>query len=486
MRRLATVLLALAPLLAVAGAPAAKAPAPALSDAVTAPRPIDGEWFGIYLNDKKVGWYYTNLKFAPGRKDQVVAVNEFVFKAIVGTRTTERLLRETRTYEAKPGGRLLSFVTEQKGDGGDQVLEGTATPTGMRVLRKRPDLPTEVLSLKPSKETVEDADQARVVVKRQQKLDGWVTDGIDLEQYRVTTTPAGTQTRTLRGVPVKVFKVVTISEKEKVPTDVLIDEQGRVLDVIFGATMRLQVEPMEVAKNVEHVEVFGLTRVVLPKALPDTARLVPGQVRLLVQGLPPQFRRASERQRFKELKDGSVEVTLSAATPKAKKAVRPVADPAGGANLKATLSVEAAHPDVVALAKSIVGAEKDAHAAAVKISRWVGANLTKDYGASSDRTTDVLRTRRGDCTEHALLAVSLMRAVGIPSRRVDGLVYLVNDDDVPALYWHEWVEAFVGEWTQLDPTFGQDVADATHFAVGEEGNAEITPLIGMLKVKEVL
>ena len=58
-------------------------------------------------------------------------------------------------------------------------------------------------------------------------------------------------------------------------------------------------------------------------------------------------------------------------------------------------------------------------------------------------------------------------------------------DQVPALYWHEWVEAYVGEWTQLDPTFGQEVADATHFAVGEEGNAEITPLIGQIKVLKV-
>ena len=71
------------------------------------------------------------------------------------------------------------------------------------------------------------------------------------------------------------------------------------------------------------------------------------------------------------------------------------------------------------------------------------------------------------------------------AKRIDGVVYLKQEDGVPALYWHEWVEAYVGEWTQLDPTFGQEVADATHFAVGEEGNAEITPLIGQIKVLKV-
>jgi transglutaminase-like putative cysteine protease len=97
----------------------------------------------------------------------------------------------------------------------------------------------------------------------------------------------------------------------------------------------------------------------------------------------------------------------------------------------------------------------------------------------------VLKTMRGDCTEHSLLTATLLRALGIPARRIDGVVYLKNDDGVPALYWHEWVEAWIGEWVQVDPTFGQDIADATHFAVGEEGNAEIVPLIGTLKVVEV-
>jgi transglutaminase-like putative cysteine protease len=68
---------------------------------------------------------------------------------------------------------------------------------------------------------------------------------------------------------------------------------------------------------------------------------------------------------------------------------------------------------------------------------------------------------------------------------VDGLVYMETGDRIPALYWHEWVEAYVGEWTQLDPTFGETVAHATHFALGEESGAEITPLIGQLKVLEV-
>ena len=71
--------------------------------------------------------------------------------------------------------------------------------------------------------------------------------------------------------------------------------------------------------------------------------------------------------------------------------------------------------------------------------------MKKDYGASADRATDVLRNAPGDCTEHSLLSIALLRALGIPARRVDGAVYVQNADGVPALYYrHAWVEAWVG------------------------------------------
>jgi len=203
-------------------------------------------------------------------------------------------------------------------------------------------------------------------------------------------------------------------------------------------------------------------------------------------GLPEKFHQDSYRQRYVREPGGRVAVSIRAQAPGAQaRASLPVKDPEGGKNLKSTLIVESEHPEIRQLAARIVGPEKDALAATRRIVSWVAKNLQKDYGASADRATDVLRQKKGDGTEHSLLAVALLRAAGIPSRRVDGVVYLLNEDNVPALYWHEWVEAYVGEWTQLDPTFDQAVADATHFAVGEEGNAEITPLIGQLKVVEV-
>lgn len=435
--------------------------------------------------EKKVGYLFTDLARVPGRPSEAESVNELVFKAGVGSGVSERRHKETRRYEAKPNGKLLSFNVEQQGDGGDQRLEGTSTPKGLRVVRKRPGVQDQVLELPAAKETIEDADQVRVALRRGKDVSGYSLDGMDLETYELRSTLGKAETRTLAGVPVRLGKVTTVSQKEKVPVDAFVDEAGRVVELRFGNVLRAVAEPEATAKRLDKVEVFGLTRVVLPKVLPSNVREVPGQLTLVLAGLGEAFRKDSARQRYKVLDNDRVELTIRAAPPATKSRPRPLADPSGGAYLKSSIIVESDAKEIRALSEELVGAEKDSLTAARKISSWVYANLKKAYGASADRATDVLRQKKGDCTEHSLLAVALLRAAGIPAKRVDGVVYLVNDDGVPALYWHEWVEAFVGEWTQLDPTFGQPVADATHFALGEEGNAEITPLIGQLKVLEV-
>src|SRR5262245_61506342 len=168
------------------------APAPALADApvsdvMRVSRPADGEYFGLYILGKKVGYQHITLEYAPGGKDKVRLVDRAVMRANVGGRNVERRISETRIYESRPGGRLLSFVIEQGGDGGDQVLEGTATPAGVTVIRKRPGLPNEILTLKPAREVVEDADQVRVALMQKKTVTGIVLDANDLQQYRVTT-----------------------------------------------------------------------------------------------------------------------------------------------------------------------------------------------------------------------------------------------------------------------------------------------------------
>ncbi len=86
----------------------------------------------------------------------------------------------------------------------------------------------------------------------------------------------------------------------------------------------------------------------------------------------------------------------------------------------------------------------------------------KGYGIGFGDTASILKKREGDCTEHAVLAMALLRAGGIPARAVMGLVSLNS-----FMGYHMWVEVFLdNHWIPMDPTFRQYRADASHIKLG--------------------
>lgn len=109
-------------------------------------------------------------------------------------------------------------------------------------------------------------------------------------------------------------------------------------------------------------------------------------------------------------------------------------------------------------AKKIVGAEKDAYKAAVLINRWVFSNVRKKL-VDSISAVDTLLSREGECQSHTNLFAALARSVGIPVRIAGGVVYSPQNE---GFLYHVWPEVYAGEWIAMDPTFGQDTADATH------------------------
>ena len=102
-----------------------------------------------------------------------------------------------------------------------------------------------------------------------------------------------------------------------------------------------------------------------------------------------------------------------------------------------------------------------------------------------------LSTRRGDCTEFAVLYAALARAAGIPARVVSGLAYSkesfhgVSNVFIP----HAWVQAWIdGRWQSFDASLG--AFDSSHIALsisdGEpEAFIEASQLASKLKWESV-
>ncbi|MEM7577912.1 MAG: transglutaminase domain-containing protein [Planctomycetota bacterium] len=130
----------------------------------------------------------------------------------------------------------------------------------------------------------------------------------------------------------------------------------------------------------------------------------------------------------------------------------------------------------------------------------------KDLSVGFANATETAATRRGDCTEHAVLLAALLRSCDIPSRGVAGLVYVDEFLGQRGVFgFHMWTQAYLdpdghegpaeAQWVDLDAAL--DPArpfDATHIAlVLDDLNAAsplnqlvaLTPVMGRLEVRVI-
>jgi hypothetical protein len=121
----------------------------------------------------------------------------------------------------------------------------------------------------------------------------------------------------------------------------------------------------------------------------------------------------------------------------------------------------------------------------------------KDLDVGFATATEVVRSHKGDCTEHGVLVAALLRANGIPSRVAAGLIYadqFAGGKDIFA--YHMWAQALLPvngkpTWVDLDGTLsGGRTFDATHIALatasmadGDTQDSFITMMLGRLKIK---
>ncbi len=84
--------------------------------------------------------------------------------------------------------------------------------------------------------------------------------------------------------------------------------------------------------------------------------------------------------------------------------------------------------------------------------------------------------KEGDCDEHADLFIALMRAVGIPARRVVGHIFTYEPEPEP----HAWCETFLDSfgWIPVDPALNRfGVLTENYFSRIREGIVSERPAI---------
>lgn len=183
-----------------------------------------------------------------------------------------------------------------------------------------------------------------------------------------------------------------------------------------------------------------------------------------------------------QVRDGAV-LTIAQPAPLPPVATTPAPDFDPAPFLESDAFVTSRHPKIIAQALEIVGTETHPWKQSVLLYDWLYENIEKVPVLSVPNALDVLRTRTGDCNEHAVLFTALARAVNIPTRIAIGLVY---SDTLGGFGYHAWPEVYcAGGWIPMDPTLGQVGADATHIKLlngSIEAWVRLAAYIGQIKL----
>jgi hypothetical protein len=260
-----------------------------------------------------------------------------------------------------------------------------------------------------------------------------------------------------------------------------VDDQGRLLKgrMPMGITV-VRSDKNEIAKEMKAFrglpDLSSLTSVPLEGSIPHSRDL--HLLRLEIKGdRQPNIPSDGYRQAFK-----NSELVLKKETVPAATYSLPCDDPKMQKRLMSSRFIRSDDSLVKRQAQQIVGNEKDPIRAARLINKWVHDNLKKVPTPAVPDAVSVLNHKQGDCNEHAVLAVSLARAVGLPAQIAVGLVYSLD-----GFYYHAWVTYWAGDrWFTGDPLMGTMPIDPTHIALlyGDvDKHLNLISFLGQLKLK---
>lgn len=116
------------------------------------------------------------------------------------------------------------------------------------------------------------------------------------------------------------------------------------------------------------------------------------------------------------------------------------------------------------LAKRIIGDDNRVRDAAIDVQQWIAKRMEPDPGIGVLRdANEVLTSRQGVCRDYAILAATILRAGGVPTRLCSGLVSWDG-----TFYYHAWVEVWNGKnWIGVDPTVTDAQISAAHIKLAD-------------------
>ncbi len=433
----------------------------------------DKEWREIYLKDRKVG--YTVSLIRPFKEGYFIQEELFLKLNLMGlgrnlysltqTQVDEKLLLKSFQFMMTSG--VVRFRMSGKVEEGVLVLSSGSQSVKRIKLAQTPMVGSSMTYFFRSRK-----------VKVGDVFHLPFFDPSTMMQKELVIKVAGKETVTLHRMAYEAFRLET--DLWGKPIFFWIDENGETLkEEGFMGLTTVKSNALRAPLNVEGgTDLYEMTAVVPDRPLKDSARV--SYLKMNVEGvdkMDPLLNRGRQR-----LHEGVLEVEKEKIPVQSSYSLGQQEFPSEWkASLEPEFNIESGDKEILEAAQRIAGDDRDPVSVAKKILKWVYRNVEKKPVLSIPSALEVLRTRAGDCNEHATLLTALLRAAGIPARLSIGLVYTRDK-----FYYHAWTEAYLGEWISMDATLDQMPADASHIKL-IEGNldkqVQVAGLIGELKVQ---
>jgi len=434
--------------------------------------PSDDVWMSVLLDGRKIGSMHTTRTLA---RERVVTTQEMRIE--LDRAGSKVALSTSEVDEETRAGAPLRFESRTKVSGIESVQTGVVREGG------KVDITTQVGGAKQSRSIVWPADALLAEGLRLAEEKGGLAPGThykalafqaeNLEAVEIDSLvgarepvdlPDGRrelirvdQTLRLGGSPTRTLSWI---EPDQTVKKLVVPVMG------YELTMLACSKACATAQN-QSADILVHSLVPAPRAIDAKERA--GRLRFTfsatdTSGEPLQFAHTDEQDARAE--QGKFEVTIAPLDPAA--STREEAPTAADRAPNDWLQSNA--PEIRKLAKQGAGDARTAQQQMQALEDFVrGYIRNKDLSVGYASALEVAKNPEGDCTEHAVLLAALGRALGIPTRVVDGLVYTdAYAGGSHVFVPHAWAQAYVdGHWRSFDAALRGFDAGHVALSVGD-------------------
>ncbi|MBW2603197.1 MAG: transglutaminase domain-containing protein [Deltaproteobacteria bacterium] len=446
-------------------------------------RNLGTDWYGIYMQERKVGYLKSSTRFEQGPDRSSYTIQQSgIIHIPLKDETDEMKLHMVASFSAKPPYSLIRYCDRMIHEDDISEIKIISVPEGYQA-RITQGRETRTRMIGPLDYTFKDYAAVQKWIARGPRVGAGIKypylnpETLKLEEN--TSRITAIHKALVAGVKTTYYDVVTTGF-DGLGVQEVFDSDGRVYSIVLGGLFECRLEPQALATRIDKtIDLFLRNTVSINKPLGNSEKIALLKLSLDATSGALIDNATGQSVTFSQTNDFVI-VTLN---PEGGYRVN-ATDEEIEKNLATTTHTPVDHPKITRMVRRAVGDAKSPEEKVRRLTQFVYRYIEDDYTANPLTVMDIIEKKKGDCSEHSKLFTAMARAMGIPCRTVGGLIYL--GDEFQEFGLHAWNEVVIGGvWIPVDPTWGQPLVDATHirFSVDISKEWEVMAVIPKIKME---